>query len=122
MLHAREPGDPGDACDENQPQDGGRRLSYTTRVHVPEQSHCGIVPMNHSDKDGTSLAESEERRLLIKENTFSSDTHPNRAGLRVSRGWASVGKSRTLGRDSSEIRTGCANEHQAGSVRGAARR
>jgi hypothetical protein len=29
--------------------------------------------MNHSNKDGTSLAESEERRLLIKENTFSSD-------------------------------------------------
>ena len=44
-------------------------------MHVSEESHSGIVPMNHSNKDGTSLAESEEGRLLIKENTLSSGTH-----------------------------------------------
>ena len=43
-------------------------------MHVPEESDSGIVPMNHSNKDGTSLAESEEGRLLIKENTLPSDT------------------------------------------------
>jgi hypothetical protein len=37
-------------------------------VHVCEESHRGIVPMNHSNKDGTSSAESEEGRLRIKEN------------------------------------------------------
>src|ERR1019366_942472 len=33
---------------------------HTARMHVYEESHRGIVPMNHSNKDGTSSAESEE--------------------------------------------------------------
>jgi len=45
-------------------------------MHVTEESHCGIVPMNHSNKDGISLAESEEGRLRIKENTLLFDTYP----------------------------------------------
>ena len=45
-------------------------------MYVPEESHSGIVPMNHSNKDGTSLAESEAGRLLIKENTYPSCTYP----------------------------------------------
>jgi RNA-directed DNA polymerase len=49
-------------------------------VYVPEESHSGIVPMNHSNKDGTSLAESEEGRLLIKENTYPSGTYPTLSG------------------------------------------
>ncbi|HEX7424574.1 MAG TPA: hypothetical protein VF311_11925, partial [Terriglobales bacterium] len=48
----------------------GEGSGHTARVYVPEESHSGVVPMNHSNKDGTSLAESEEGRLLIKENTF----------------------------------------------------
>jgi hypothetical protein len=31
----------------------GEGLGHTTRVYVTEESHCGIVPMNHSNKDGT---------------------------------------------------------------------
>jgi hypothetical protein len=42
-----------------------------------------------------------------------------RAGLRVSHRWASVRASSTLGRYSSERRTGCAKERPSGSVRGA---
>jgi hypothetical protein len=49
-------------------------------MHVSEESHCGIVPMNHSNKDGISLAESEEGRLLIKENTLPSGTYPTQSG------------------------------------------
>ena len=49
-------------------------------MYVPEESHSGIVPMNHSNKDGTSLAESEEGRLLIKENTYPSGTYPTQSG------------------------------------------
>ena len=49
-------------------------------MHVTEESHCGIVPMNHSNKDGGSSAESEEGRLRIKENTFPSDTYPTQSG------------------------------------------
>jgi hypothetical protein len=58
----------------------GEGLGHTARVHVSEESHSGIVPMNHSNKDGTSLAESEEGRLLIKENTLPSDSYPTLSG------------------------------------------
>ena len=49
-------------------------------MYVSEESHSGIVPMSHSNKDGTSLAESEEGRLLIKENTYPSCTYPTQCG------------------------------------------
>ena len=49
-------------------------------MYVSEESHSGIVPMSHSNKDGTSLAESEEGRLLIKENTYPSCTYPTQSG------------------------------------------
>jgi hypothetical protein len=58
----------------------GEGSGRTARVHVSEESHSGVVPMNHSNKDGTSLAESEEGRLLIKENTFPSCTYPTQSG------------------------------------------
>ena len=58
----------------------GEGLGHTARMNVFEESHSGIVPMNHSNKDGTSLAESEEGRLLIKENTLPSGTHPTQSG------------------------------------------
>jgi TonB family protein len=38
----------------------GEGLGHTARMYVSEESHSGIVPMNHSNKDGASLAESEE--------------------------------------------------------------
>ncbi len=31
----------------------GEGLGHTARVYVSEESHRGIVPMNHSNKDGT---------------------------------------------------------------------
>ena len=58
----------------------GEGPGRTARVHVCEESHCSIVPMNHSNKDGTSSAESEEGRLRLKENTLSSDTYPTPSG------------------------------------------
>ena len=58
----------------------GEGLGHTACVYVCEESHRGIVPMNHSNNDGTSSAESEEGRLRIKENTFPSDTYPTQSG------------------------------------------
>src|ERR1019366_10452545 len=55
--------------------------SHKVRMYVSEESHSGIVPMNHSNKDGASLAESEEGRPLIKENAFPSDTYPTQSGV-----------------------------------------
>jgi hypothetical protein len=31
----------------------GEGSGHTARVYVPEESHRGVVPMNHSNKDGT---------------------------------------------------------------------
>ena len=48
----------------------GEGLGRTARMDVSEESDSGILPRNHSNKDGTSSAESEEGRLLIEENAF----------------------------------------------------
>ena len=97
----------------------GEGLGHTARMHVCEESDSGIVPMNHSNKDGNTSAESEEGRLLIKENTFPSRTFPTLSGAaRVPR-VGSVRTSSMLGRYSSAIRAACANERSCGSVRGA---
>ena len=58
----------------------GEGSGYTARMHVSEESHRGIVPMNHSNKDRKSSAESEEGRLRIKENTLPFDTYPTLSG------------------------------------------
>jgi hypothetical protein len=58
----------------------GEGNSRTAHMYVPEESHCGIVPMNHSNKDGIASAESEEGRLRLKENTFPFDTYPTQRG------------------------------------------
>jgi hypothetical protein len=39
-------------------------------MNVSEESHRGILPMNHSNKDATLSAESEEGRLRLRESTF----------------------------------------------------
>ena len=58
----------------------GEGSGHTARVYVCEESHCGVVPMNHSNKDKQSSAESGEGRLRIEENTFPSDTYPTLSG------------------------------------------
>ena len=64
----------------NRCRSAGEGPGRTARVYVCEESHCGVVPMNHSNKDGTSSAESEEGRLRLKENTFLFDTYPTPSG------------------------------------------
>ena len=58
----------------------GEGSGHTARVYISEESHSGIVPMNPSNKGGTSSAEREEGRLLIKENTFPPCTYPTHSG------------------------------------------
>jgi hypothetical protein len=43
----------------------GEGSGHTARMHVSEESHCGIVPMSHSNKDGIASAESEEGRGAV---------------------------------------------------------
>ena len=58
----------------------GEGSGHTARVHVSEESHSGVLPMNHSNKDTRSSAESGEGRLRLKENTFPFDTYPTQRG------------------------------------------
>ena len=71
----------------------GEGKSRTARAYVSEESHGGIVPMNHSNKDGNSLAENGEGRTPIKENVRQSNTYPTQSGKGVSQGLASVRKA-----------------------------
>jgi RNA-directed DNA polymerase len=71
----------------------GEGLGRTARMHVPEESDSGIVPMNHSNKSGKPLAESGEGRPLIKENTHQPSTPSTQSETRVSQGLAGVRKA-----------------------------
>jgi RNA-directed DNA polymerase len=71
----------------------GEGQSHKARVYVPEESHGGIVPMNHSNKDGTSPAESGEGRPPIKENAGQPNTYSTQSGKGVSQGLAGVRKA-----------------------------
>jgi hypothetical protein len=71
----------------------GEGKSRTARMYVPEESHDGIVPMNHSNKDKRPLAESEEGRPSIKENACQPHTYPTQSGKGVSQGLAGVRKA-----------------------------
>jgi len=71
----------------------GEGPGHTARVYVCEESHSGVVPMNHSNKDTRSLAESGEERPLIKENAGQPNTYPTQSGKGVSQGWAGVRKA-----------------------------
>ena len=58
----------------------GEGSGHTARMHVSEESDSGVVPMNHSNKDGKPPAENEEGRLLIRENTLPSGAYPTLSG------------------------------------------
>src|SRR5713101_5420408 len=79
----------------------GEGKSRTARTYVFEESHSGIVPMNHSNRDEKPLAESGEGRPLIKENARQPNTHPTQSGKRVSQGLAGVRKA---ARDNNEMK------------------
>ena len=48
----------------------GEGLGRTARVYVPEESHGGILSMNHSNKDRKPSAENEEGRPLMEQSTM----------------------------------------------------
>jgi RNA-directed DNA polymerase len=71
----------------------GEGNSRTARTYASEESHGGIVPMNHSNKDGKPLAESGEGRPPIKENVRQPNTNPTQSGKSVSQGLPGVRKA-----------------------------
>ena len=79
----------------------GEGLGHTARTNVAEESHSGVLPMSHSNKDKRSSAESEEGRPLIKENAGQPSMHLTQSGDRVSQGLAGVRKA---ARENKEMR------------------
>src|SRR5262249_4009111 len=79
----------------------GEGLVRTARAYVCEESHNGILPMNHSKKDKAPSAESAEGRPLIKENAGQPNTYPTQGGKGVSQGLAGVRKA---ARENKEMR------------------
>ena len=71
----------------------GEGLGRTARMHISEESDSGTVPMNQSNKNEKLLAEIEEGRPLIEENTHQASTRPTQSGARVSQGLAGVRKA-----------------------------
>jgi hypothetical protein len=71
----------------------GEGLGRTARADSAEESHNGIVPMNQSNKDRRPLAEIEEGRPSIKENTRQPNTRPTQSGESVSQGLMGVRKA-----------------------------
>src|SRR5215472_645413 len=80
---------------ESEPHDRpvGEGYSRTAHAYVFEESDSGAVPMNHPNNKGKPLAEGEEGRPLIKENTHQSSTHSTQSEARVSQGLAGVRKA-----------------------------
>jgi hypothetical protein len=68
----------------------GEGLGRTARVFVSEESHRGILPMKHSNKDGTFPRRVRREGCGSRRTLFHLTRTRLRAGLRVSYGWASV--------------------------------
>ena len=79
----------------------GEGLGRTARMHISEESDSGTVPMNQSNKDEKLLAEIEEGRPLIEENTLQPNTRSTQSEARVSQGLAGVRKA---ARENKEMR------------------
>ena len=54
----------------------GEGPGHTARVYVTEESHCGIVPMNHSNKDGTLVGGEWGGKAADRGEHSSFDTYP----------------------------------------------
>jgi RNA-directed DNA polymerase len=79
----------------------GEGLDRTACMHISEESDSGTVPMNQSNKDEKLLAEIEEGRPLIEENTLQPNTRSTQSEARVSQGLAGVRKA---ARENKEMR------------------
>ncbi len=77
----------------------GKGNSHTAHTHACEESDSGVIPMNCLNNDGEPLAESEEGRPLIKENTHQSSTHSTQSEVRMSQGLEGVRKAAKEGKE-----------------------
>src|SRR5258705_6444706 len=80
--------------------DGSAPKSYRSELGGPPELQAtltfllvsGVLPMNHSNKIEQSMAEGEEGRPLIKENTHQASTRPTQSGQACHRDWRAGGE------------------------------
>ena len=95
--------------------------SHTARMHAPEESDLGVVPMKGSNKGGRPTAESLEGRPETKENDLQQHMRPTQCGYRMSQGLRGVRLSRLSALTPSiQGRSRMRESRSYGSVRGVA--
>jgi hypothetical protein len=73
--------------------DRREKASRTARMHVEEESDCGVVPVNCPNQEEQSSAEGGEGRPQTKESASPSCTLPTQGGEGVSQGLTGVRKA-----------------------------
>ena len=49
-----------------------KAINHNADMHVPEKSHCAVVPVNQPNKEAEASAEVGEERAQMKENIVQS--------------------------------------------------
>src|ERR1700739_1777393 len=70
-----------------------KAINHNADMHVPEKSHCAVVPVNQPNKEAEASAEAGEGRAQMKENTAQLNMQPTQSGKRMSQGLDGVRKA-----------------------------
>jgi hypothetical protein len=63
-----------------------KAINRTADMHVQEKSDCVVIPVNQSNKEERSSAETGEGRAQTEENIAQSRMRPTQSGKRMSQG------------------------------------
>ena len=64
-----------------------KAINHNADMHVPEKSHCAVVPVNQPNKEAEASAEAGEGRAQMKENIAQSNMQPTQSGSACPRDW-----------------------------------
>jgi len=70
-----------------------KAINHNADMHVPEKSHCAVVPVNQPNKEARASAEAGEGRAQMKENTAQFNMPLTQSGKRMSQGLDGVRKA-----------------------------
>src|SRR6266852_4774397 len=73
------------SCSKEQDR-SAKAINRTADMHVQEKSDCVVVPVNQSNKEERSSAETGEGRAQTEENIAQSRMRPTQSGKRMSQG------------------------------------
>jgi RNA-directed DNA polymerase len=77
------------SCSKEQDR-SAKAINRTADMYVQEKSDCAVVPVNQSNKEAQSSAESGEGRAQTKENIVQSHKLPTQSGKGLSQGLSGV--------------------------------